>query len=46
MEKFGNTLLLLLFVLFFVLGAKMLLKVADPVIRRVSVSLADAVKSV
>lgn len=46
MEKFGNTLLLLMFILLFVLGAKMALRVADPYVRRASVSLADAIKSV
>lgn len=46
LEKFGKTLLLLLFILVFILGAKMALRVADPVIRRVSVSLADALSGV
>lgn len=45
-EKFGKTLLLLLFILIFILGAKMVLRVADPYIRRVSVSLADALSGV
>lgn len=44
-EKFGKTLLLLLFILLFVLGARMALRVADPYIRRVSASLADALSA-
>ncbi len=46
MEKFGKTLLLLIFVLFFIVGAKMALRIGDPVVRRVSASLADALQSV
>lgn len=46
MEKFGKTLLLLIFVLFFVVGAKMAIKVSDPYTRRLSASLADALQSV
>ncbi len=46
MEKFGRTLLLLLLILIFVLGAKMALKVIDPYTRRLSASLADALASV
>lgn len=45
MEKFGRTLLLLLFLLLFVLGAKMAIRVGDPYIRRVSSSLADALQA-
>jgi hypothetical protein len=45
-EKFGRTLLFALFILFFILGAKMAIRVADPFTRRVSSSLADALKSV
>lgn len=46
MERFGKTLLFLFLILFFVLGAKMALKVSDPYIRRVSASLADALASI
>jgi len=45
MEKFGRTLLFGVFVLFLVLGARMAIKVADPYIRKASVSLADALAS-
>lgn len=46
MEKFGRTLLFLLFVLLFFIGAKMAIRVADPYTRRMSASLADALQSV
>jgi hypothetical protein len=46
MQKFGRTLLFVLFVLFFLVGAKMAIRVADPYTRRVSASLADALLSV
>ena len=45
-EKFGRTLLFIVFVIMIVLGAKMALKVADPYTRKISPSLADALKSV
>lgn len=46
LEKFGKTLLFVLFVLFIVVGAKMAFRVADPYTRKLSVSLADALQSV
>lgn len=46
MQKFGRTLMLLLFVFLFIMGAKMAIKVFDPYIRRGSASLADALRSV
>ncbi len=46
LEKFGRTLLFALFILFFILGAKMALRVADPYIRRASASLADSLQSI
>lgn len=45
LDKFGRTLLFLFFVLLFILGAKMAIKVGGPAITRLSASLADAVKS-
>lgn len=45
LEKFGKSLLLLFFVLVFILGAKMALKVANPYIRKVSAGLADAIEA-
>lgn len=45
LDKFGRTLLFALFILFFVLGARMALRVIDPYTRRVSASLADALQS-
>ena len=45
MEKFGRTLLLLLFILLFIKGANMALKIAQPTIRQISVSLADAIEN-
>lgn len=44
-EKFGRTFALLIFLLMFYLGAKMLIRVSDPVVRRVSASLADALQA-
>ncbi len=46
MEKFGRTLLFLVFLLLFVVGAMMALKVAVPGIRKVSPSLGDAIGAV
>lgn len=44
-RSFGRTLALLLFLLLFYLGARMLIRVGDPAIRRVSASLADALQA-
>jgi hypothetical protein len=41
MKKFGRTALFAVFILIFVLGATMMLKVAAPSIRKVSPSLGD-----
>lgn len=46
LDKFGRTLLFLFFVVIFVLGAKLALKVANPYIRKVSPSLADTIAGV
>ena len=46
LDKFGRVLLFMLFVVLAVLGSKMIFKVADPYIRKVSPSLADAVKNI
>ena len=46
MDKFGRTLMFLFFVLLFILGAKMLLKVSDPLLRKLSPSLADTLKNI
>lgn len=46
MEKFGRTLLFVIFVLFILVGAKMAIKVLDPYTRKVSASLADALLTV
>lgn len=45
MERFGKTLAFLFFVLLFILGAQMALKVSVPYIRGVSASLAGAIES-
>lgn len=46
MEKFGRTLLFVVFVLMIVLGAKMAIKIGNPYIRKVSPSLADTLQAV
>jgi len=46
LDKFGRVLLFMLFVVLAVIGAKMVFKVADPYTRKVSPSLADALKTV
>lgn len=46
MEKFGRTLLFIVFILMIVIGAKMTIKIADPYTRKLSPSLADALKAV
>lgn len=46
MEKYGRTLLFAVFVLFLLLGAKMAIRVVDPITRKVSASLADALQAV
>lgn len=46
MEKFGSTLLFVVFVVMIFLGAKMAIKIADPYTRKVSTSLADTLKSI
>ncbi len=45
MGKYGNTLLMLFFIVIFVLGVQMTLKIANPYIRPLSASLADAIQS-
>ncbi len=45
MERFGKTLLFLFLVLLFIKGANMAFKVAQPVIRQVSISFADAIQN-
>lgn len=44
MGKFGRTLMFILFILLIVQGGRMLIKVADPYTRKLSPSLADALK--
>jgi hypothetical protein len=46
LDKFGRVLLFMLFVILAVLGSKMLFKVADPYVRKVSPSLADTLKTI
>lgn len=46
MEKFGTTLLFVIFLIFLFIGAKMAIRVVDPYTRKVSPSLADALASV
>jgi hypothetical protein len=46
LDKFGRVLLFMFFVVLAVMGSRMIFKVADPYIRKVSPSLADAVKTV
>jgi len=46
MEKFGQTLMFAVFVIFLMLGAKMAFRVLDPYTRKVSPSLADALATV
>lgn len=46
MKNFGRTLTFLLFLLLFLVGAKMAIRVVDPYTRRVSASLADALMAV
>lgn len=45
MQKFGNTMLFVFFILLIVLGVQMALKVSIPFIRPISASLADAIQS-
>lgn len=45
-EKFGRSMLLLVFVLMFIIGAKMAIKAGSPYIRKLSPSLADSLASV
>lgn len=45
MGNYGNTLLMLFFIILFVIGAQMVLKIANPYIRPLSASLADAIQS-
>lgn len=45
MERFGKTLLFLFFVLIFIIGAQMALKVSVPYLHTVSGSLASAIES-
>ena len=44
--KFGNALLLVVFIFLAVIGMKMVAKVAEPYTRKISPSLADALGSV
>lgn len=46
LEKFGRSLLFIVFLIMIVIGAKMTIKVADPLTRKLSPSLADVLKSV
>jgi len=46
LEKFGRTLLFLLFALFFIQGARLGLKAINPQIRKLSPSLADTLAAV
>lgn len=46
LEKFGTTLLLIVGLILLVLGAKMVIKIADPYTRKVSTSLADTLAGV
>jgi len=46
MPKFGSTLLLILFIFLAIIGMKMVMKTADPAVRKFSPSLADALNSV
>lgn len=46
MPRFGNTLLLIVFIFLVVIGMKMVVKVSDPYIRKLSPSLADTLGSV
>jgi hypothetical protein len=45
LDNFGRVLLFMLFVVLAVIGAKMVIKVADPYTRKVSGSLADTLKT-
>jgi hypothetical protein len=45
MERFGKTLMFVFFILIFILGAQMALKISVPYIHSVSASLADAIQS-
>lgn len=45
-EKFGMTLLLIVGLVMVFLGAKMAIKVADPMTRKLSPSLADSLASI
>ena len=45
-EKFGRTLLFVIFLLIFILGAKMAIRVSLPGIRKLSPSLADTLATV
>ena len=45
LDKFGRTLLFLFFAVLFFTGFKMAVRVADPYTRRMSPSLADALKA-
>jgi len=46
LEKFGRTLLFVVFILMLLFGAKMAIKVADPYTRKLSTSLADTLKTI
>lgn len=46
LEKFGRTLLFVLFLLMFVQGARLGLKAANPSIRKLSPSLADTLAAI
>lgn len=46
LEKFGRTLLFVIFIVIFVQGARMGLKLANPAIRKVSPSLADTLAAI
>ena len=46
LEKFGTTLLFVVFIVFLIVGVKMALKVGDPITRRFSTSLADTLAGI
>lgn len=46
LDKFGRTLLFVIFIMFIVMGLRMALKLANPAIRKVSPSLADTLAAV
>lgn len=45
LDRIGRTLILLLGVFLFVIGGEMLLHISDPITRKITPSLADAIAS-